>query len=81
MWRPIVRALPTALGVILLNFVLLQLVPGDAVDAMVAEAGSATAETTALLRERFGLDKSSTAQLGEYLNHLLHFSLGYSPRY
>ncbi|MDY0747667.1 ABC transporter permease [Paucibacter sp. R3-3] len=79
--RPLLRALPTALGVVLLNFALLQLVPGDAVDALVAEAGSATAETTALLRERYGLDQSSWHQLGDYLQHLLHLSLGYSPRY
>ncbi len=80
-WRPLARTLPTVAGVVLLNFVLLQLVPGDAVDAMVAEAGSASAETTALLRHRFGLDQSSLAQLGDYVGHLLHLSLGYSPRY
>jgi len=79
--HPLQRALPTALGVVLLNFVLLNAVPGDAVDALVAEAGSATAETTALLRARYGLDKSSAAQLWDYLGSLVHFSLGYSPRY
>ena len=79
--RPFVRALPTALGVVILNFVLLQAIPGDAVDALVAEAGSSTAETTALLRQRYGLDKPPVAQLGDYLGHLAHFSLGYSPRY
>ena len=38
--RPFVRALPTALGVVILNFVLLQAIPGDAVDALVRRAGS-----------------------------------------
>ncbi|MEQ7918622.1 ABC transporter permease [Xanthomonas sp. WHRI 1810A] len=66
---------------IVLNFILLQMVPGDAVDALVAEAGSATAETTALLRQQYGLDKSSLAQFGDYLNQLGHLSLGDSPRY
>lgn len=75
------RAVPTAVGVIVLNFILLQMVPGDAVDALVAEAGSATAETTALLRQQYGLDKSSLAQFGDYLNQLGHLSLGDSPRY
>lgn len=79
--QPLSRAAPTALGVVLLNFVLLQAIPGDAVDALVAEAGAATAETTALLRERFGLDKSSAAQFWDYLGHLATLSLGYSPRY
>lgn len=79
--RIVRRALPTALGVIVLNFILLQMVPGDAVDALVAEAGSATAETTALLRQQYGLDKSSLAQFGDYLVQLSHLSLGDSPRY
>jgi peptide/nickel transport system permease protein len=78
---PLFRAVPTAVGVIVLNFILLQMVPGDAVDALVAEAGSATAETTALLRQQYGLDKSSLAQFGDYLNQLGHLSLGDSPRY
>ena len=78
---PLIRAVPTAVGVIVLNFVLLQMVPGDAVDALVAEAGSATAETTALLRQQYGLDKSSLAQFGDYIGQLAHLSLGDSPRY
>ncbi|WP_300727638.1 ABC transporter permease [Pseudomonas sp.] len=78
---PLVRALPTAAGVIVLNFVLLQMVPGDAVDALVAEAGSATAQTTELLRQQYGLDKSPLAQFGDYLVQLGHLSLGDSPRY
>ncbi|NBB09209.1 ABC transporter permease [Pseudomonas sp. SLFW] len=75
------RAVPTALGVIVLNFILLQMVPGDAVDALTAEAGSATAKTSALLRQQYGLDKSSLAQFGDYVNQLAHLSLGDSPRY
>jgi peptide/nickel transport system permease protein len=67
--------------VIALNFILLQMVPGDAVDALVAEAGSATAQTTALLRQQYGLDKSSLGQFGDYLSQLAHLSLGDSPRY
>lgn len=78
---PIVRAIPTVVGVIILNFILLQMVPGDAVDALVAEAGSATAETTQLLRQQYGLDKSSLAQFGDYVSQLAHLSLGDSPRY
>lgn len=78
---PLFRALPTAAGVIVLNFILLQMVPGDAVDALVAEAGSATAETTQLLRQQYGLDKSSLAQFGDYIGQLSQLSLGDSPRY
>jgi peptide/nickel transport system permease protein len=74
-------ALPTAVGVIVLNFVLMQLVPGDAADVVAGEAGSATAETMVQLRHHFGLDKSTLQQFIAYLDNLAHFSLGTSPRF
>jgi peptide/nickel transport system permease protein len=64
-----------------LNFFLLKLAPGDAADAMAAEAGSATEETMAMLRTRFGLDSPVLVQLFNYLDNLAHFSLGQSPRW
>src|SRR3954469_10747700 len=79
--RPRLQAIPTLFGVILLNFVLLQLAPGDAADVMAGESGSATAETMAQLRARFGLDQPVVAQFLAYLDNLAHFSLGFSPRY
>lgn len=69
------------LGIVILNFFLLKLAPGDAADVMAAEAGSATVESMAALRSRFGLDNPILVQLGNYLNNLAHFSLGFSPRY
>ncbi|NLZ41062.1 MAG: ABC transporter permease, partial [Comamonadaceae bacterium] len=68
-------------GIVILNFCLLQMVPGDAADVMAAESGAATAETMAQLRARFGLDRSVPAQLFAYLDNLAHFSLGQSARY
>lgn len=75
------QAVPTVLGVIVLNFCLLQLVPGDAADVIAAESGSATLESMAQLRSHFGLDLPLLKQLTVYLEHLAHFSLGTSPRY
>ena len=69
------------LGIVILNFFLLRLAPGDAADVLAGEAGSVTVETMAALRERFGLDLSALDQLLSYLNNLAHFSLGQSPRY
>ncbi len=71
--RTAIHAAPTVLGIIILDFLLLQLMPGDAADVIAAESGTATAETMAALRERFGLDKSVFTQLV--------FDLGFSPRY
>jgi len=79
--RTIIQAVPTMIGIVILNFFLLKLAPGDAADVMAAESGSATVETMAALRERFGLDNPILVQLANYLDNLAHFSLGFSPRY
>jgi len=42
--RTATQALPTMLGIVVLCFLLLHLVPGDAADVLAAENGSATAE-------------------------------------
>jgi peptide/nickel transport system permease protein len=79
--RVLWHALPTAAGVIILNFILMQLVPGDAADVVAGEAGSATVETMVQLRHHFGLDKSTWQQFVAYTDNLAHFSLGMSPRF
>ncbi|PIF27318.1 peptide/nickel transport system permease protein [Acidovorax sp. 56] len=75
------QAIPTVLGVVVLNFFLLQLVPGDAADVIAAESGAATAETMAQLRAHFGLDLPVLERLLAYLNNLAHLHLGISPRH
>ena len=79
--RTLLQALPAVLGIVLLNFLLLQAVPGDAAQVLAAESGSATAEMMAQLRERFGLDVPILQQLLSYLGNLAKLSLGYSPRF
>ena len=69
------------LGIIVLDFLLLQLMPGDAADVIASESGVATAETMAALRERFGLDQPVLTQLMNFLGHLAQLDLGFSPRY
>lgn len=75
------QAVPTVIGIVILNFFLLKLLPGDAADVLAGESGSATIETMQVLRAKFGLDQPVLHQLWSYLTHLAHFSLGYSPRY
>lgn len=79
--RTALQAIPTAVGIVILVFFLLQLVPGDAADVLAGESGGMTEEGMAMLRARFGLDQPVLIQLLAYLNNLAHFSLGYSPRY
>lgn len=75
------QAVPTVIGITILNFLLFQLVPGDAVDVIAAESGGASAEALAQLRTHFGLDVPVFEQLWHYLNNLVHFNLGVSPRH
>jgi len=79
--RRLLQAIPVLLGIAIVNFLLLQLAPGDAADVLAGEAGSATPEYMAQLRENFGLDKSVPEQLFIYVKNLLSFDLGFSFRH
>jgi peptide/nickel transport system permease protein len=79
--RTALHAVPTMLAIVVLNFLLLRLAPGDAADVIAGESGFATPETMALLRRSLGLDLPILQQLLAYLGNLAHFSLGFSARY
>ena len=79
--RNALQAAPTLAGIVVLNFLLLKLAPGDAADVLAAESGFATEETMSALRMRLGLDLSVLAQLWGYLTGLLQGDLGQSARY
>ncbi|MEP2641575.1 ABC transporter permease [Roseobacter sp.] len=77
----LLHAIPIVFAIVVLNFFLLQLAEGDAVDVLAGEAGSATPEYMAELREKFGLDKPLVVQLGVYLKNVVSLDLGYSFRH
>jgi len=80
--RRFVQALPVVLIVLVANFLLLQLAPGDAVDAYVAGlGGGADAAQLDELRARWGLDRPVWAQLALFLWRMLTFDLGTSYIY
>ena len=79
--RTLLQAIPTVVGILILNFVLLQMVPGDVVDVMAGEAGGATLQSMTELRQQFGLLGSASDRLFIHLGHLARFDLGVSPRY
>ena len=80
-FRILLGALPTVLGVVILDFLLLRLMPGDAADVLAGESGGATGAGMAAMRARFGLDQPVLLQLLSYLGHLLHGDLGLSARF
>lgn len=69
------------IGVIVLNFFLMQAAPGDVVDAMLAEAGGGDPELAARLRQSYGLDQPVYIQLVKYLGQVCIGDLGYSFYY
>jgi peptide/nickel transport system permease protein len=78
--RRILQAIPVIASVLVINFLLMQLAGGDAVDVLAGEAGSATEEYMAELREKFGLDQPWYVQLFVYMKNIAFLDLGYSHR-
>ena len=66
------------LAVVVLNFVLLQLAPGDVADTIAQSMGGADAETMARIRADYGLDQPMWRQLLDYVGGVLRGDLGYS---
>ena len=75
------QGIPIILAIVVLNFFLLNLAEGDAVDVLAGEAGSATPEYMSELRTKFGLDKPLPVQLLVYLKNVASLDLGYSFRH
>ena len=78
--RRLLQAVPVLFGIATLNFVILQLAPGDVVDVLAGEAGAATPEYMAQLRHAFGLDQPLYIQFARYIWHLATLNLGFSFR-
>src|ERR1700753_1028871 len=76
----LITALPVIFGIIMLNFLLIHLAPGDAASVLAGESGAATPEYMDELRHKFGLDQSLGMQFVTYLSNMAHFNLGYSYR-
>lgn len=79
--RRLAQAVPTVLVIAAMNFLVLQLAPGDAADVLAGEAGSATPEFMAQLRQTFGLDQPLGVQLLLYIKQLVMLDLGFSFRH
>ncbi len=65
------------LGVLVVDFLITHLLPGDPIDALVGNY-PAPADYIERVRHDFGLDESLAAQLGDFLVNLTHGNLGFS---
>src|SRR5439155_6643023 len=77
--RRLVLVVPTLLGVSILAFLFVRLMPGDVVASILGEY-AAYAKDAADLRHKLGLDQPAPVQYGRWVGHLLTGDLGTSLR-
>lgn len=79
--RRVAQIVPVAVVIVVINFFLLRLAPGDMADVIAGQSGSASPEFLAQLRQQFGTDQPLAVQFAHYASRLAHLDLGYSFRY
>jgi peptide/nickel transport system permease protein len=77
--RRLLQLIPITLGVSVLVFFLIHLVPGDPAETILGN--QATAPRVALLRHAWGLDRPLPVQYGKFMGRLFHGDLGSSLFY
>ena len=65
-------------AVLVLNFTLMHLAPGDVADTISQSMGGADEELLIEIRKDYGLDQPYYVQLGTYIGKVLRFDLGHS---
>lgn len=69
------------LAVLVLNFLLIRMAPGDPASVIAGEMGGSSPEVMSAIREQYGLDKPLPVQLGVYLGQAVRGDLGQSYYY
>ena len=76
----IAKGIVVLIAIVILNFFLIRLAPGDPAVVMAGEAGASDPIFVAQLREKFGLDRPLLEQLFVYVKGVLSLDLGFSFR-
>lgn len=79
--KRLVQAIPILVGVAAVNFLVVNMAPGDMADVLAGEAGAASPEFLAELRTKYGLDQPMIVRFGLYMMNIFQFDLGHSFRY
>ena len=81
-WRTFAKrvgyGLVLLVAVLVLNFALITIAPGDVADSIAGDMGGADAEVIEEIRTRYGLDKPFYVQLWGYLSRVAVLDLGHS---
>lgn len=78
--RRLLAAVPLLLGVIVVNFCLIQAAPGSFMDVMTSDSQITDPAMIAHLRRVYGLDQPAWMQLLHYIWSVLHLDFGFSYR-
>ncbi len=76
----LLKGVVVLLGIVVLNFLLIRLAPGDPAAVMAGEAGASDELFLQQLRQQFGLDRPLWEQLWAYISNILSFDFGFSYR-
>ena len=76
----LIAVVPTMLGVGILVFFIIRLIPGDAVDALFADSASWDPAVAERMRQLFGLDKPLPEQFWNWISAVMTGDLGISIR-
>lgn len=76
--RRIANAAGLLFAVLILNFTLIHIAPGDPAEVIAGEMGGATEEMLRDIRRAYGLDRPFHEQLGLYLGKVVRGDFGYS---
>ncbi|HHX4055112.1 MAG: ABC transporter permease [Burkholderia contaminans] len=76
----VLRGLAVVLGVLIVNFFLIRLAPGDPALMLAGDAGSGDAAYVERLRAQLGLSRPLVEQFALYLRDLAHVDFGFSYR-
>ena len=72
----IAQSIGLILAVIVLNFILIQIAPGDAATAIAGDQSASDPEVLAEIREQYGLDRPLPVQLAVYIGNVARGDLG-----
>ena len=82
LWRRLMLFIPSLVGMSIIIFVLMRLVPGDVADILVYESGTEFSEAAEKhvkkIRQELGLDRPLVVQYGAWIVGLLQVDFGYS---
>ena len=74
----LIHAAILLLAVLVLNFSMMHMAPGDVADTISQSMGGADEAVLERIRADYGLDQPFLVQLGRYVGRVLQFDLGYS---